>query len=207
MRHWLLKTEPSTFSIDDLRARGREAWDGVRNYQARNSLRDDVQVGDRVLIYHSSTDIPAIVGTARVARAAYPDPSAWDPDSAYFDPKSGPENPRWVMVDVAFESKFAAPLSLAELRTMPALGEMVLLRKGMRLSVQPVTPEEFAAVLEAAQGPAAKRPAAKRPAAKRPAAKRPAAKRPAAKRPAAKRPAAKRPAAKRPAAKRPAQRS
>jgi len=150
MRHWLMKTEPSVFGIDDLERKGREHWDGVRNYQARNYMRDDMKLGDRVLVYHSSTDVPAIVGTARIAREAYPDPSSWDPDSEYFDPKSGPDTPRWVMVDVAFESRFAAPLSLAELREVPALDGMLLLKKGMRLSVQPVTPAEFEVVLQQA---------------------------------------------------------
>jgi predicted RNA-binding protein with PUA-like domain len=151
MRHWLMKTEPSAFSIDDLERKGREHWDGIRNYQARNHMRDEMKVGDRVLFYHSSTETPAIVGTARVVREAYPDPSSWEPDSRYFDPKSSPENPRWVMVDVAFESRFAAPLSLVELRTLPALQGMLLLKKGMRLSIQPVTPAEFEAVLQHAQ--------------------------------------------------------
>jgi predicted RNA-binding protein with PUA-like domain len=150
MRHWLMKTEPSVFGIDDLERRGREHWDGVRNYQARNYMRDEMKLGDRVLVYHSSTDVPAIVGTARVVREAYPDPSSWDPDSAYFDPKSGPDTPRWVMVDVGFESRLAAPLSLAELRELTALKGMLLLKKGMRLSIQPVTPAEFAAVLQQA---------------------------------------------------------
>ena len=157
MRYWLMKTEPSAFSLDDLERRGREHWDGVRNYQSRNSMRDDMQVGDPVLFYHSSTEVPAIVGTARIVKEAYPDPSSWDPDSSYFDPKSAPDNPRWVMVDVAFESRFPVPLPLAELRTLPLLQGMLLLRKGMRLSIQPVTPQEFQAVLEHAQRLAAAR--------------------------------------------------
>jgi len=151
MRHWLMKTEPSVFGIDDLQRKGREHWDGIRNYQSRNSMRDDMKVGDRVLFYHSSTDVPAIVGTARVVREAYADPSSWDPESQYFDPKSRPDNPRWVMVDVEYESKFAAPLSLAELREVQALAGMLLLKQGMRLSIQPVTPEHFEAVLRQAE--------------------------------------------------------
>lgn len=147
MRYWLMKTEPSAFSIDDLERVGQEPWDGIRNYQARNYMRDEMRVGDRVLFYHSSTDTPAVVGTARVAREAYPDHTACDPDSRYFDPKSTPENPRWFMVDVAFESRFPVPLPLAELRGLPALAEMLLLRKGMRLSIQPVTRAQFEAVL------------------------------------------------------------
>ena len=148
MRHWLMKSEPESFSIDDLQRKGREHWDGIRNYQARNYMRDEMREGDRVLFYHSSTAEPAVVGTARVVREAYPDHTSWDPDSKYFDPKSDPEQPRWFMVEVAFESKFSAPLTLAELRTLPALKEMLLLKRGQRLSIQPVTPEEFEAVLQ-----------------------------------------------------------
>jgi predicted RNA-binding protein with PUA-like domain len=149
MRYWLLKTEPSHFSIEDLeRARdGRESWDGIRNYQARNFMRDEMKQGDRVLIYHSSTESPAVVGTARVAREAYPDPTAFDPESRYFDPKSAPEAPRWVMVDVQFESRFAAPITLADLRAVPALQGMRLLQRGQRLSIMPVAREEFETIL------------------------------------------------------------
>ncbi len=152
VNYWLMKTEPSVFSLADLRDSpdGTAEWEGVRNYQARNYMRDEMQAGDRVLFYHSATNPPAIVGTARVVREAYPDPTAWDPDSRYFDPKSSPENPRWVMVDVRYEQAFARPLTLAELREIPALKDMLLLRKGMRLSIQPVTAEEFAAVLREA---------------------------------------------------------
>jgi predicted RNA-binding protein with PUA-like domain len=151
MRYWLMKTEPDTFSIEDLERGGTEPWEGVRNYQARNYMRDQMQPGDRVLIHHSSTQVPAVAGTATVARAAYPDDSAWDPDSPYFDPKSSPDNPRWVRVDVRFESRFPVPLSMAELRTLPALADMLLLRKGQRLSVQPVTEREFQTVLRHAE--------------------------------------------------------
>ena len=157
MRYWLMKSEPSAFSIDDLERVGTEPWDGVRNYQARNYMRDDMQPGDRVLFYHSSTDRPGVVGTATIARAAYPDPSSWDPDSKYFDPKSSPEHPRWMMVDVAYESRFAAPVTLAELRAVPALQDMLLLRKGQRLSIQPVTEREYRTVLDCAQRPVTER--------------------------------------------------
>jgi predicted RNA-binding protein with PUA-like domain len=150
MRYWLMKTEPSTFSIEDLERRGTEPWEGVRNYQARNHMRE-MEPGDRVLIHHSSTDVPAVAGTATVACRAYPDSSAWDPDSPYFDPKSSPEQPRWERVDVRFESCFAVPLSMAELRTLPALADMLLLRKGQRLSIQPVTEREFQTVLRHAE--------------------------------------------------------
>ena len=149
MRYWLMKTEPSEFSIDDLQRASHQTapWDGVRNYQARNHMRDGMKAGDRVLFYHSSTDPLAVVGTARVVREAYPDESAWDKKSPYFDKRSTPDNPVWVRVDVQFETKFAVPVTLEELRTVPALKDMLLLRRGMRLSVQPVAPEEFEAVL------------------------------------------------------------
>ena len=141
MKYWLMKTEPSVFSLQDLKERPDQTseWEGVRNYQARNMMRDDMKVGDKVLFYHSATKIPAIVGTAVVVREAYPDDTAWTPESKYFDPKSSPENPRWVMVDIRFEKELARPLPLAELRENPALADMMLLRKGMRLSIQPVT--------------------------------------------------------------------
>lgn len=154
MRHWLMKTEPSEFSLEDLKRRPDRTggWDGVRNYQARNNLRD-MRLGDRVLFYHSSVKVPAIVGTATVAREAYPDASAWNPKSEYHDAKASPEKPIWLMVDVRFESEFPRALGLPELRTLPALKDMFLIRRGMRLSVQPVTPEEFEAILRAAHAP------------------------------------------------------
>ena len=144
MKHWLLKSEPTTFSIDDLMAcpDGIDHWDGVRNYQARNFLRDAIQEGDRVLFYHSGK-MPSIAGTARVVRKGYPDHTAWNPDSEHFDPKSSPDSPIWYMVDIRFESRFLAPVPLTELRRFPDLAGMQLLKKGMRLSVQPVTPGEF----------------------------------------------------------------
>lgn len=154
MKRWLMKTEPSVFSLQDLRESPNETaeWEGVRNYQARNLMRDEMSKGDRVLFYHSATKVPAIVGTAVIARKAYPDNTAWDPDSRYFDPKSGPENPRWVMVDIRFQQAFAQPLSLQELRENPVLKDMMLLRRGMRLSIQPVTQAEYEAVLQMAGG-------------------------------------------------------
>jgi predicted RNA-binding protein with PUA-like domain len=144
MKYWLMKSEPTTFSIDDLMARPDQTdhWDGVRNYQARNFLRDEIRKGDRVLFYHSGK-MPAIVGTATVVRKGYPDATAWDPKSGHFDPKSTPDNPIWYMVDIRFESKFNAPLPLAGLRRFPELAGMLLLKRGMRLSVQPVTRSEF----------------------------------------------------------------
>ena len=155
MRHWLMKTEPSEFSLEDLKRRPGQTggWDGVRNYQARNNLRD-MRLGDRVLFYHSSVKVPAVVGTATVAREAYPDASAFDKKSDYYDPKSKPDAPRWLMVDVKFEAEFPRPVTLPEMRALPALQDMFLIRKGMRLSVQPVTPGEFAAIEAASRAPA-----------------------------------------------------
>ena len=148
-RYWLFKSEPQVFSIDDLaRAKNQTTqWSGVRNYQARNMLRDDMRVGDPVLFYHSSTDPTAIVGTAKIVRAGYPDFTSWDKDDPYYDPKSSPESPRWFMVDIRLVEKFSQPLTLEVLRTLPELKEIVLLRKGSRLSIQPVTSQEYAAIL------------------------------------------------------------
>ena len=149
MKYWLLKSEPDVFSLEDLKncPNQTEHWDGIRNYQARNLMRDEMQVGDRAFFYHSRQAEPSIVGTAKVVREAYPDHTSWDPTSKYFDEKSSPENPRWLMVDVQFESEFSRPVTLKELRSIPELNEMFLLRKGMRLSVQPVTEEEFQLIL------------------------------------------------------------
>jgi predicted RNA-binding protein with PUA-like domain len=158
-KFWLVKTEPESFSIQDLaRARNQTtSWDGVRNYQARNFLRDQMQPGDGVLFYHSSSDPPAVVGTARVVRAGYPDPTAWDPSDSHYDPKSTPAAPRWFMVDLKLEQIFPEPLPLARLRSIPALREMELLKKGSRLSVQPVRESEFEAILKLAKTKMGKR--------------------------------------------------
>jgi predicted RNA-binding protein with PUA-like domain len=151
-KYWLVKTEPESFSIDDLRrAPGQTTfWDGVRNYQARNMLRDQMQLGDRVLFYHSNANPPAVAGIARVVRTGYPDHTAWDKNDPHYDAGSTPENPRWYMVDLQLEQVFSRPISLTELRALPALKDMELLRTGSRLSVQPVTKAEFAAVLKLA---------------------------------------------------------
>ena len=148
MKYWLMKSEPNVFSIQDLQQcpNQTEPWDGIRNYQARNFMRDEMRIGDRVLFYHSNIN-PSIVGPAQIASEPYPDATAWDPNSKYFDPKSPPENPRWILVDVTFESEFPRPLLLAELRETPGLEDMLLLRKGQRLSIQPVTEAEFQVVL------------------------------------------------------------
>jgi predicted RNA-binding protein with PUA-like domain len=150
-KFWLLKTEPESFSIHDLAKAPRRTtcWDGVRNYQARNFLRE-MSVGERVLFYHSSTNPPAIVGTARVVREAYPDHTAWDESDHHYDPASTPENPRWFMVDIQLDKIFDEPLPLERLRGVATLQDMELLRKGSRLSVQPVRKAEFDAVLKLA---------------------------------------------------------
>jgi predicted RNA-binding protein with PUA-like domain len=140
MNYWLFKSEPDAFSIDDLKAmKGKkDHWDGIRNYQARNLMRDEMVKGDLGFFYHSSCKVPGIVGVVEVVKEAYPDHTAWDPDSKYYDPKSSLDNPRWVMVDVKFRQKFAEVISLEKLRTVSKLDDMVLLRKGSRLSIQPV---------------------------------------------------------------------
>ena len=145
--HWLMKSEPDTFSIDDLQARGSEPWDGVRNYQARNFMRDGMRVGDGVFFYHSNCAEPGIVGLARVASEAYPDPSQFDPNSDYFDPGASRDKPRWVLVDVAFVRKLKRTITLKELQALPSLAEMALVRKGNRLSVMPVTAIEWKTIL------------------------------------------------------------
>lgn len=147
-RHWLMKSEPDAFSIDDLARVGTEPWTGVRNYQARNFMRQ-MRIGDGVLFYHSSCAEPGIVGIARVASEAYPDPTQFDPQSDYHDPKSTREQPRWDLVDVAFERKLRRPLPLEEIRRhADALGEdFALLRRGNRLSVMPVTPAQWRLLL------------------------------------------------------------
>ena len=149
MGGWLFKTEPAELSIADLAARGATGavWEGVRNYQARNMLRDEVRVGDRVFIYHSSCAQIGIAGIARVIRAAYPDPSQFDPDSIYFDAKSTIDAPRWVAVDVAHEATLPAVIGLAALKANPALAELALVKKGSRLSVMPVSAAEWRAIV------------------------------------------------------------
>ena len=147
-QHWLMKIEPDECSIDDLaRLPGQTVpWTGVRNYQARNFMRDAMRVGDGVLYYHSSCAEPGVAGLAEVASAAYPDATQFDPASPYFDPAAKPEAPRWVHVDVRFVRKTRL-LPLARLRATPALAGMALLQRGSRLSITPVTPEEWRTVL------------------------------------------------------------
>jgi predicted RNA-binding protein with PUA-like domain len=147
MNHWLMKTEPDTFSIDDLKRKKHEAWDGVRNYQARNFMRDGMRVGDGVFFYHSNCAEPGIAGLAEVASDAYPDPSQFDPKSKYFDPGSSRDNPRWMLVDVKFVKKLKRVITLDELKNHKALADMRLLRKGNRLSVMPVEAAEWKYIL------------------------------------------------------------
>jgi predicted RNA-binding protein with PUA-like domain len=147
-RYWLMKSEPDAFSIDDLQKVGVEPWNGVRNYQARNHMRQ-MQVGDGVLFYHSSCAVPAVVGIAKVASAAYPDPTQFDPKSDYFDAKSTREEPRWSLVDVAFERKLKRAIPLEEIkRHADALGEgFALTQRGSRLSVSPVSAAQWKLLL------------------------------------------------------------
>jgi predicted RNA-binding protein with PUA-like domain len=153
-RHWLVKSEPESFSFDDLMASPDRTtcWDGVRNYQARNTMRDDMKRGDLVLFYHSSTEPAAIVGVAEVVREAYPDHTAFDAKDPHFDPKSRRDAPTWMMVDLRAVEKLSKPLTLAELRGTPGLEKMALLQKGSRLSVQPVTGAEWEIVYRMGMG-------------------------------------------------------
>lgn len=143
IKYWLMKSEPGVYSIDDLERDGSTCWEGVRNYQARNFMRDEMTKGDRVLFYHSNADPAGIAGIAEVSREAYPDHFAWNPKSTYFDKRSTRDNPVWMMVDVAFVRRFESVLSLAELKKDAILSEMMVCRRGMRLSVQPVEPAHF----------------------------------------------------------------
>ena len=151
--YWLMKSEPAEFSIDDLVKAPRKTtpWFGVRNYQARNFMRDVMQVGDGVLFYHSSCDVPGIAGVARVASKPYPDASQFDPGSEYYDAKSKLEEPRWMLVDVALERKTRL-MPLEEMRTYPQLADMVVLKRGNRLSITPVTQREWKFILKRLDG-------------------------------------------------------
>lgn len=144
--YWLFKSEPSSYSIDDLVRDGSTSWDGVRNFQARNMLRDEIRIGDRVLFYHSNTEPMAIVGTMEVTKAGYGDPTARDKKHDHYDPKSTAETPIWFMVDVRLRKRFATPVTREMLKDCSDLDEMVVLEKGSRLSIQPVTGEEWRAI-------------------------------------------------------------
>ena len=145
MNYWLFKSEPDTFSFDDLKNRPQrtEPWSGVRNYQARNFMRDEMRVGDLAFFYHSSCPQPGIAGIIRIASEPYPDPTQFVPSDDYFDPKATPEKPIWMLVDVAWEQDLKNFLSLDSLRAASALAEMRLLQRGSRLSITPVSPSEF----------------------------------------------------------------
>jgi predicted RNA-binding protein with PUA-like domain len=150
MAHWLMKSEPDAFSIDDLAARpSPEPWDGVRNYQARNMMRDQMRVGDQVFFYHSNCDEPGIVGLAEIASAAYPDQTAFDPEAKYYDPKSDLDNPRWYLVELRHVRHLRRNITLAELRQYAdgPLDDLALIRRGNRLSVMPVTPDQWRFIL------------------------------------------------------------
>ena len=147
MRYWLMKTEPDVFSIDDLARVKTEPWTGVRNYQARNFMRDGMGKGDGVLFYHSSCEVPGVAGVAEVASAAYPDPTQFERKSEYYDDKSTREEPRWMLVDVAFKRKLKRTITLAELKEQPRLDGFALLQRGNRLSVLPVTKSQWDQIL------------------------------------------------------------
>jgi len=149
--HWLLKTEPEAFSIDDLERLGTAPWDGVRNYMARNNLQA-MRLGDRAFFYHSSTEPRGVVGVCEVVREAYPDHTAFDPESKYFDRRSKPEAPTWFMPDVRFVERFPRMVTLAEIRATPGLEDMALVQRGQRLSVQPVRDAEWEIVTALAYG-------------------------------------------------------
>jgi len=151
MAYWLMKSEPDAFGLDDLQAREdqKEPWDGVRNYQARNMMRDQMAPGDSAFFYHSNVKEPGIVGVIEIVSAGYPDPTAFDPGSDYYDPKSDPENPRWYLVEVRYQRHLERSIPLAELKqyTDGPLSEFPLVRRGNRLSVMPVTPEQWSFIL------------------------------------------------------------
>jgi predicted RNA-binding protein with PUA-like domain len=138
-----MKSEPDVFSIDDLAKKKKSGWDGVRNYQARNFMRDEMKLADTVLFYHSSCEIPGIAGLAKVSKLSHPDPSQWDPKSEYYDPKATKEVPRWFMVEVEFVEKFESIVTLATLKSTKGLEEMPVVQKGSRLSINPVKEKEF----------------------------------------------------------------
>jgi predicted RNA-binding protein with PUA-like domain len=147
-----MKSEPDTYGIRDLARDRRTSWDGIRNYQARNMIRDDMRPGDRAFFYHSSCEIPAVVGTMKIASKAYPDPSQFDRKSSYYDPKSTNEQPRWFVVDVEFESELPRPVTLAEIKEKKSLSDFRLVKRGNRLSVFPVSAKHWNIVQKLASG-------------------------------------------------------
>lgn len=153
-KYWLFKSEPGSYSFSDLLAEEDQTaeWDGVRNYQARNFMRDQMKVGDGVFFYHSSSGEPAVVGTAQVAKESHPDEAAWDPKDKHYDPKSTPDKPVWFLVDIKAESQFARQVTLKEIKENPRLQDMMLVRRGMRLSIQPVTQQEWDEIVSLGSG-------------------------------------------------------
>ena len=147
MRYWLMKSEPEEFSIDALAKKKTEPWNGVRNYQARNYMRDDMKVGDGVLFYHSNCDEPGVVGLAEIRSEAYPDPTQFDPRSDYYDAGSKREEPRWLLVEVGYKRKLKRTVTLAELKGKPELEDLALVKKGNRLSIMPVSKKEWDFIL------------------------------------------------------------
>ncbi len=148
MHYWLMKSEPDTYSIDDLQSFGVDHWDGIRNYQVRNFFRDQMQVGDQAFFYHSNCKVPGIVGTMEIASKAYPEHTAFDPSEKYFDSKSDPENPRWLMVDVRYIRHLDRMITLGELRLQKQIADMKLLQRGNRLSVLPLSKREWQYILD-----------------------------------------------------------
>jgi len=147
MQYWLMKSEPDTYSIDDLQSFVVDHWDGIRNYQVRNFFRDQMQVGDQAFFYHSNCKVPGIVGTMEIASKAYPDHTAFNPNEKYFDSKSDPENPRWLMVDVRYIRHLDRMITLGELRLQKQIADMKLLQRGNRLSVLPLSKKEWQYIL------------------------------------------------------------
>jgi predicted RNA-binding protein with PUA-like domain len=151
MNYWLMKSEPDVFGIDDLKKVKKEPWDGVRNYQARNFMRDEMKKGDLVLFYHSNCTPPGVAGVMEISKESHPDHTSWDKKSKYFDPKSTADNPRWFMVEVKYKEKFKEVISLSQLKETKGLEEMKILQKGNRLSITPVTKKEFDKILKLAK--------------------------------------------------------
>ena len=147
MPFWLMKSEPDVYGIDDLKRDRRTCWEGVRNYQVRNMMRDDMRKGDLAFFYHSNCKRPGIYGTMKIVREAYTDHFQFDPDSKYYDPKSDPDDPRWLMVDVGYQRKFRHPVTLEDLRQEAPLEDMLILRRGNRLSVTPVSDRHWTYIL------------------------------------------------------------
>ena len=147
MNYWLMKSEPDVFSIEDLKKKKKSGWDGVRNYQARNYMRDDMKIGDIVLFYHSSCEVPGIAGLAKISKTSHPDPTQFDSKSDYYDPKASQEIPRWFMVEVEFVEKFNTVITLSTIKETKGLERMPLVQKGSRLSINPVSLAQYQVIL------------------------------------------------------------